>query len=333
MDIKTVLNLMSLWRPTTPIVIPISIIEFFNHLNVEDLGVHEFIIPPTLAQSHDSQDTLTALWNLASLDIDMDLSLRGGGNTAEARILGIYVRLEMNSSKRARDQYSRTAIEQLLTTHIHHIFPGEETTKISDESDDTSAYENVWAWSTQARFNIIVEFLEQWSLDPLPYNTVETFRKINLFSVENADIPLTIQIRLAESTCKIFTSGFKELMKAIVKSRVWYAYTYTEDPQSSLWGHPWLVDPTARHQIKETFTAYLEELKSARDSPGDPDFLTQLEKILHGLDFRHPEHHEPGSGDIIGGNTSSSGAGRENSRAAGGQIEDEDRSGIPNENV
>jgi hypothetical protein len=216
---------------------------------------------------------------------------------------------------------SWAAEELRLISYIHRIFPDERAIRVPDQAHDISAAGALAIW-VEARFHILLEFLERCGSDPMPYYPPETLRAIGSGEIKSTNIPASIQIRLAESISRIYTKGLMLLINEIINCSFWGLYAEETGPllqHGSGW-LPWLDDPAARHKIKEIFTAHIREYEWSWYH----DTLRRLLDILRGFDSWHPESEL----NVAQGGRQSH---RRADRSESGRIEDADPSSTSNE--
>jgi hypothetical protein len=169
---------------------------------------------------------------------------------------------------------------------------------------------------SEACFVVIVEYLEHYTSDILPYNAVKTLNQIGYYlSAETAIHPIH-QIRLANKIHGVFAvSQSMELLDGILRCSFWDIYAEGEKTEEEVKAHleqlelysdthgydyyydyyvpspnrfwPWLDNPDARNKIEEAFAGYQRKLTSTTES--SRTILPRLQKILQGFDCWHPE--------------------------------------------
>ncbi|KAJ7826252.1 hypothetical protein B0H13DRAFT_2374485 [Mycena leptocephala] len=345
LDARVVLRLLSFWRPDSPPFILGATIRFLNtsrdfRFESEDRFVLLHLwsnFPATLAFPNATQDTFTALWHLHSLASWQSWSQRQNREILEALVCLLdalhpessftdistsIITLIRHQMLNEIQSLSWVAEELPLISYLHRIFPGERAIRVPDQAHDISAAGDLATWVEEARFHILLEFLERCGSDPMPYYAPETVRAIGSGEIKITDILTSIQIRLAESISRIYAKGLMLLMNEIINCSFWGLYAEETGPllqHGSGW-LPWLDDPAARHKIKEIFTAHIR----GNGWSWYQDTLRRLNNILRGLDSWHPESEL----NVAQGGRQSH---RRADRSESGRIEDADPSSTSNE--
>ncbi|KAJ7145556.1 hypothetical protein C8R44DRAFT_655501 [Mycena epipterygia] len=323
--------LLSFWQPDYHVAIPRAVIQFLNqrysdlaldHILCQGKGVESnlwsnfpatllngpsaplFPIMPPLAR----EDVFTALWRLAHFQSYSTIS--------SVHFKAILDALSNADSSFAYLCHSIAFLvkQRMLTNNTPHYVGGpggdlptpilkhpglvlaEKTTvdvMVSEDQYDILE-QSLHIGTTEARINLLTEFLEHCSSDVLPYKVVET---VQTFDCPPPTKPIhhTHQIRLANSIHGAFLArNSPDLLNAIITANCFDLYA--QAPRRG-WT-PWLEDPSARTKIKNAFADYEKTLMLSADS--SPAIRTRLRMILEALDHLHPQSDPSGGSEPQG---------------------------------
>jgi hypothetical protein len=145
----------------------------------------------------------------------------------------------------------------------------------------------------EAKISLIAEFLDGFASDSIPYKATKTLRSIcGVIPSPHAEIHASHQIRFANGMHHILDLDHPdnmELLDVIIDSTIFELYFETGQSLMSkeatftfqLQRHAWLQDLSARTQIKDTLTDYMNKFASSPNS-------FRIRAILEGLEYLHP---------------------------------------------
>ncbi|KAJ6516727.1 hypothetical protein C8R47DRAFT_1088148 [Mycena vitilis] len=318
-----VAELYAFWKPSEPVPIPSAILHYLTRRNSHDVlftvlrqsGIAPYLwfcFRTTLSDVQSSpHDLLASTWILAfSTEFEADgasSAAKADGSLSEKQgyltcytdaLEAIYSAKFPSSSTVALLQ---TGILTFLSTKIassttsldfhkvfeHHVFPADSAIPLPDGCElhqDILAF--VDARIREAKIHVLAEFLQCCASEVLPYNAVETFRRIS-YIVPCAAVHKTHQLLYARSVDSVLAEARSvELMTAIVWSKCLDVYAGILSDILGAEAFPWLDEPFARQILKDTLSDWHSALEW---NPASSDVLERLRAILQGLNPCHPD--------------------------------------------
>ncbi|KAJ7610028.1 hypothetical protein DFH06DRAFT_1065367 [Mycena polygramma] len=315
-----VAELYAFWKPAEPVTIPSAILHYLTHRNSHDVlftvlrqsGITPhlwFCFRTTLSDvQSSSHELLTSIWVLAfSTEFEAD----GASPAAKAGVslfetpgsllIYTYALEAMYAAKLPSPStvaLLKTGILTFLSAKLaptsdlhkvfeHQVFPADSAIPLPDGSEldeDTLAF--VDARIREAKIHVLAEFLQCCASEVLPFNAVETLRRIS-YIVPCTAVHKTHQLLYARSVDSVFAEARSvELMTAIVWSKCLDVYAGIPADILGAEAFPWLDEPFARQILKDTLSDWLSALAW---NPTSSDLLERLRAILRGLETCHPE--------------------------------------------
>ncbi|KAJ7456137.1 hypothetical protein FB451DRAFT_1277060, partial [Mycena latifolia] len=168
----------------------------------------------------------------------------------------------------------------------HRLFPTETvlaipTEFLASEMDDPLLMNLLPNRIAEAKIALLSEFLERCNSDSTPYRALDTIRYIGAVAVRS-EIHDTHQIHLANHMHRLLDTGDPELLDTVINCGIFDLYAgppHIDTPIGYPLRHTWLDNTSARVEIQDTLSRYLE---SAPKAPA------RAEGILRGLERLHP---------------------------------------------
>ncbi|KAF7344906.1 hypothetical protein MVEN_01653000 [Mycena venus] len=313
---RSISALLSFWRPEHITPIPRAILRLLNGMDSEvalkdtmrdGLGIELALwrnFPSTLLSRKWSLQSTTALWRLASLNLNPSIP-------DDSRLVYLNSVLDTVTQTNSAGHISRSIIalvklqavdelsiarnitvERALSVFNHRLLPEDTANPIPEHTIDRNSAEStrisdsqwnildrVMGWrKTEAGIVVLAEFLEHCGTEPLPYKAVETLNKMNSNIIPFKVIHPRHQVRLASAIEGVFAATQftdSQLLTGVINCVCWSLYAMnlgrpltSRDPA---WV-PWLDDPAAWRKIKDIFTQYERRL-SADTAPGPGEAL------------------------------------------------------------